>query len=145
MSGYDDGTFRPSQAITRADVVTMVVRALGTDYDPSHVYDTSSVTDVSGHPAENMIGYCIEKGIFSGYKDGTFLPEGTRLLAGDTILTSGLRSGGTATYPSGLVVGHVEEVRSDAGAMNEYAVLTPATDLGSLEQVFIIKSFDVVE
>lgn len=77
MSGYDDGTFRPSQAITRAEVVAMVVRALGTDYDPSHVYDTSSVTDVEGHSAQNMIGYCIEKGIFSGYKDGTFLPEGT--------------------------------------------------------------------
>ena len=75
----------------------------------------------------------------------TFLPEGTRLLAGDTILTSGLRSGGTATYPSGLVVGHVEEVRSDEGGMSDYAILAPATDLESLEQVFIIKEFDVVE
>ena len=75
----------------------------------------------------------------------TFLPEGTRLLAGDTILTSGLMSGGTATYPSGLVVGHVEEVRSDDSGMNDYAILVPATNLESLEQVFIIKSFDVVE
>lgn len=75
----------------------------------------------------------------------TYLPEGEQLLSGDTILTSGLVSGGTATYPSGLVVGTVESVRSDAGGMNDYAVLAPATDLSSLEQVFIIKDFDVNE
>lgn len=75
----------------------------------------------------------------------TYLPEGTQLLAGDTILTSGLRSGGTATYPSGLVVGYVEQMRSDDSNMNDYAILTPAAALDKLEQVFVIKSFDVVE
>lgn len=74
----------------------------------------------------------------------TYLPEDTQLLAGDTILTSGLVSGGTATYPSGLVVGYVEEVRSDDSGMSDYAVLTPATQLGTLEQVFVIKAFDMV-
>lgn len=74
----------------------------------------------------------------------TYLPQGEQLLAGDEILTSGLMSGGTATYPSGLLVGHVEQVRTDAGGMNDYAVLAPATDLESLEQVFIIKEFEVV-
>ena len=75
----------------------------------------------------------------------TYLPEGVQLLAGDAILTSGLMSGGTATYPSGLVVGYVEEVRSDDSGMSDYAVLTPAAQLGSLERVAIIKEFDVVE
>lgn len=75
----------------------------------------------------------------------TFLPEGAQLLAGDEILTSGLRSGESATYPSRLVVGSVSEVRSDPGGMSDYAVLTPAADLEALEQVFIIKDFDVVE
>ena len=94
-------------------------------------------------------GAAIVEGDFTLMGEGrlklSYLPEGTRLLAGDTILTSGLMSGGTATYPSGLVVGHVEEVRSDDSGMNEYAILAPATDLEDLEQVFIIKSFDVVE
>lgn len=75
----------------------------------------------------------------------TYLPEGTQLLAGDAILTSGLRSGGTATYPSGLVVGYVEQIRSDDSGMSDYAVLTPAAALDSLEQVFIIKDFEVTE
>ncbi len=71
----------------------------------------------------------------------TYLPENTPLLSGDTVLTSGLMSGGTATYPSGLVVGHVEQVRSDAGGMNDYAVLLPASDLDGVEQVFVITGF----
>jgi rod shape-determining protein MreC len=75
----------------------------------------------------------------------TYLPDGTQLLAGDTIVTSGLQSGGTATYPSGLVVGYVEQVRSDDSGMSDYAILTPAAKLDSLEQVFVIKDFDVVE
>jgi rod shape-determining protein MreC len=75
----------------------------------------------------------------------SYLPQDTRLLAGDTVLTSGLVSGGTAAYPSGLLVGYVAEVRSDAGGMSDYAVLTPAADLETLEQVFIIKEFNVVE
>ena len=75
----------------------------------------------------------------------TFLPDGVQLLAGDTILTSGLVSGGEATYPSGLVLGYVEQVQSEHSGMSDYAVLTPAADLDNLEQVFVIKDFDVVE
>ncbi len=75
----------------------------------------------------------------------TFLPDGEQLLAGDTILTSGLVSGGSAAYPSGLVVGYVEQVRPEYSGMSDYAILTPAADLDSLEQVFVIKDFDVVE
>lgn len=94
-------------------------------------------------------GAAIIEGDFALMSQGklklTYLPEGTQLLAGDTILTSGLRSGGTATYPSGLVVGYVEQMRSDDSNMNDYAILTPAAALDKLEQVFVIKSFDVVE
>ena len=75
----------------------------------------------------------------------SYLPEGTQLLAGDPVLTSGLMSGGTAVYPSGILVGYVEQVRSDEGGMSDYAVLAPAADLEALEQVFVIKDFDVVE
>ena len=71
----------------------------------------------------------------------TYLPEDAQLLAGDTILTSGLLSGGTATYPSDLLVGYVEQVRSDVSGMSDYAILTPATDLDSLEQIFVITGF----
>lgn len=75
----------------------------------------------------------------------SYLPEGAQLIAGDTILTSGLRSGETVTYPSDLIVGYVEEVRQEEGGMSDYAVVVPACSLGNLEQVFVITEFEIAE
>lgn len=91
----------------------------------------------------------IAEGDFSLMEQGrlklSFLPQGEQLLSGDTILTSGLQSGGTAEYPAGLVIGYVEAVRSDESGMSDYAILTPATRLDELEQVFVIKSFEMTK
>ena len=62
------------------------------------------------------------------------------LLGGDLVVTSGL--GGF--YPSGLVIGSVEEMQRDDSGASSYAVLVPKVDFDSLNQVFIIKSFDIV-
>ena len=48
-------------------------------------------------------------------------------------------------FPSGLVVGTVEAVFTDPSGMNRYAVVEPDVDLDSLVEVFVIKSFDIVE
>ena len=69
-----------------------------------------------------------------------YLPADCQLLAGDLVVTSGV--GGF--YPAGLVIGTVEEVQVDDSGSASYAVLTPEADFGSLVQVFIIKSFDIV-
>ena len=71
----------------------------------------------------------------------SYLPETSELMAGDQVLTSGL----SGMYPSGLVVGSIEELRTDASGMNRYAVIVPETELNNLEQVFVVTSFDVVE
>lgn len=71
----------------------------------------------------------------------SYLPENTELVAGDEILTSGM--GGV--YPPGLVAGSIESVHTDSSGMSRYAVVKPAADLGDLQQVFVIKSFDIVE
>lgn len=71
----------------------------------------------------------------------TYLPQDAELVAGDEVVTSG--KGGV--YPAGLMVGTVETVYSDPSGMTRYAVIAPKTDLSSLKQVFIIKSFDIVE
>ena len=55
-------------------------------------------------------------------------------------MTSGL--GGF--YPSGLVIGSVEEVQLDDSGAAAYAILEPKVDFGQLAEVFIIKSFDIV-
>ncbi len=69
-----------------------------------------------------------------------YLPADSRLLAGDLVVTSGV--GGY--YPSGLVIGTVDEVRLNDSGSAPYAILTPQADVSGLTQVAIIKSFDIV-
>ena len=69
-----------------------------------------------------------------------YLPAGCQLVAGDLVETSGL--GGY--YPSGLVIGSVAEIQKDDSGSASYAILAPAVDFDDLTEVFIIKSFDIV-
>ena len=66
-----------------------------------------------------------------------YLPADASLLGGDLVVTSGL--GGY--YPSGLVIGSVEEVQMDASGSTSYAILAPAVDFDELTEVFIVRSF----
>ena len=69
-----------------------------------------------------------------------YLPADCKLLEGDLVVTSGL--GGY--YPSGLVIGSVEEVLRDDSGSASYAIIVPRVDVNSLTQVAIVKSFDIV-
>ena len=71
----------------------------------------------------------------------SYLSADARLVSGDEVLTSGL--GGV--YPSGLVAGYVESLHTTPSGVEQYAVIEPAARLDELEEVFIIKEFDVVE
>lgn len=71
----------------------------------------------------------------------SYLPDGVELISGDIVLTSGRGE----MYPSGLVVGTVEEVGTDISGVSRYAVIEPSADLDHLTQVFVIKAFDIVE
>lgn len=71
----------------------------------------------------------------------TYLESPDELVSGDLVVTSGL--GGY--YPVGLTIGTVEELRTDADGLTQYAVVTPKAAIGSLTQVFLITDFDVVE
>ena len=69
-----------------------------------------------------------------------YLPADCTLLPGDIVVTSGLNG----YYPSGLVIGSVEESQVDDSGAASYAILIPETDLDSLTEVFVIKSFEIV-
>lgn len=71
----------------------------------------------------------------------SYLSAQAELVSGDEVLTSGM--GGK--YPSGLVVGTVEEVHTTPSGVEQYAVLEPAADLERLAEVFVIKDFEIVE
>lgn len=70
-----------------------------------------------------------------------YLPLDSGLMAGDEVLTSGRGE----VFPSGLVVGRVEQVAADDSGMASYALVRPDVQLEKLIEVFIIKEFDIVE
>ena len=71
----------------------------------------------------------------------SYLTGGNALVGGDLVQTSGL--GGY--YPSGLVIGTVEEVRTDDSGLTQYAVVKPKIQPKELVEVFIITSFEIVD
>ena len=71
----------------------------------------------------------------------TYLADGAQIFVGDDVLTSG--SGGA--FPAGLMIGTLTAVQTEAGGQIEYGIVQPQANLDSLVQVFIIKSFTVVE
>ena len=69
MEGYEDGSFKPNDKITRAEFTAVVAR-----YN-SLADMTSTFEDVIGHWAAGYIGSVTNKGWINGYPDGTFKPE----------------------------------------------------------------------
>ena len=91
-------------------------------------------------------GYtAVAEGSFSLMSQGklslTYLGTDPDVVSGDLIVTSGL----AGYYPSQLVIGYVEEVRSSDNGLSQYAVLRPEAELSGLTQVFIVTSFDIVD
>jgi len=74
VSGYPDGTYKPDQVVTRAEMAVIIVRALGlADYATG----TSSFSDMGGHWSNPYVAYATSLGIIAGYPDGTFRPDKT--------------------------------------------------------------------
>ncbi|MBE6940227.1 MAG: rod shape-determining protein MreC [Ruminococcaceae bacterium] len=71
----------------------------------------------------------------------SYLTGESSLIGGDLILTSGL--GGY--YPSDLVIGTVEEVKTDDSGLTQYAEIVPKVNLDRLVQVFVITDFQVID
>ncbi|AKJ64259.1 Rod shape-determining protein MreC [Kiritimatiella glycovorans] len=63
-----------------------------------------------------------------------FINKDVEVRRGDTVVTSGL--GGI--YPEGLVIGYVEEVRTDRSGLYQSAGVVPKADLGRLRFAFVL-------
>ena len=70
LSGYEDGTFRPNNAVTRAEFVTAVCKCFDNLSTGS-----AGFSDVSGHWAEGFINQAVAEDWISGFPDGTFRPD----------------------------------------------------------------------
>lgn len=72
IGGYPDGTFRPNEPITRAELVKIAVSFFKLADRPSI---ESKFTDIQGHWAQNYILFAAELGLVDGYPDGSFAPD----------------------------------------------------------------------
>lgn len=72
ITGYEDGTFKPNNNITRGEVATLLSRIY--DY-PNGTIQTSYKDVPITHWAYNAINNLSSLGVVKGYEDGTFKPN----------------------------------------------------------------------
>ena len=79
VTGYDDGTYRPTEPVDRAQMAVFVARAMaGGDAGVPPGPSTAFFPDVlTGHWAYKYVEYIHGEGIAGGYPDGTYRPEAT--------------------------------------------------------------------
>lgn len=63
-----------------------------------------------------------------------YLTEDSDIEAEDVIITSGLNR----TYPKGLLIGTVVDIGKEFSGLSRYAIIKPAVNLSSIEEVLII-------
>ncbi|WP_189011166.1 S-layer homology domain-containing protein [Paenibacillus marchantiophytorum] len=70
MRGYPDGTFRPSQSITRAEMASIIAVWKGLNETAA-----ASASDTQGHWGVQTIARVMAAGVMNGYPDRTFQPD----------------------------------------------------------------------
>ena len=76
INGYPDGTFKPANIVTRAEMAKMIIVALG--LEDFAVATTSPYSDMwQASWAQGFVSYATSLGIITGYPDGTFKPNQT--------------------------------------------------------------------
>ena len=65
-----------------------------------------------------------------------YLPSDAIIRNKDQVVTTG-----STVYPRNLIIGHVVDAGFDDTGVAKYALLEPAADVRSLEQVFIVTEY----
>ncbi len=78
ISGYEDGTFKPDDKITRAEVSTMIVAAINRTADAQGQMGNTKFADMNNEAKKWASGYvnvAVSEDIIAGFEDGTFRPD----------------------------------------------------------------------
>ena len=126
-------------AITESGAVVGVVSQVGSNYCVvTSVLDSS--LDISAIIASS--GYSgIVRGSYATGQTGMlrmdYLPSAAVVRNNDQVVTAG-----STVYPRNLILGNIVDWAMTDNGMAKYAILKPAADMDSLEQVFILTNFD---
>lgn len=76
INGYEDGSFRPENEITRAEMAKLLVVSIGLEAAAKVSKGNTRFSDVNEtHWASGYINVAAEYNIINGYPDGTFAPD----------------------------------------------------------------------
>jgi hypothetical protein len=73
IKGFDDGTFRPGEGLTRAQAAVLMIRATGVEPEPS--LDLPFTDIAADHWARPSIAAAVKAGYIKGFPDNSFHPE----------------------------------------------------------------------
>lgn len=126
-------------AITANGELVGLVSEVGTNYAViKSVLDSS--LEISATIAASGYNGMVKGGYTSDTPDllrMNYLPSSATIHINDQVVTTG-----STVYPRGLIVGNVVDAGFDDTGVAKYALLKPAADIGSLEQVFVVTSYD---
>ena len=118
-TGFEDGTFRPGDTVTRGQMATFLTRALDlAPWEEPESDDALPFPDIAGTTHEESILVVAQAGIAHGFEDGTFRP-GDAVTRGQmaTFLTRALDlPEGSATFPDTGGTTHEESIAAVAEA-----------------------------
>ena len=96
--------------------------------------EISATIASSGHSGMVQGGYTTG---LDGLLRMNYLPSSATIRNHDQVVTSG-----STIYPRNLILGHVVDAGFDDTGVAKYALLEPAADIRSLEQVFIVTEYN---
>ena len=138
--GEDLGIKAGMCAITANGELVGLVSEVGPNYSViKSVLDSSleisATIAASGYNGMVQGGYATG---LSGLLRMNYLPTSATIRNNDQVVTTG-----STVYPRNLILGYVVDAGFDDTGVAKYALLQPAADVGSLEQVFIVTEYDI--
>ena len=138
--GSNVGIQKDMCAITAYGEIVGIVSEVGVNYAEVKTVLDSSV-EISATIAASGHSGMVQGGYASGL-DGllrmNYLPSSATIRNRDQVVTTG-----STVYPRNLVLGYVVDAGFDDTGVAKYALLEPAADVRSLEQVFIVTQYNV--
>ena len=125
-------------AVTANGEVVGLVTEAGPNYaEVTTVLD--STLEISGTISTSGYNGMVSGGYISGNEtllQMNYLPSSAIIRNKDQVVTSG-----STVYPRGLIMGYVVDAGFEETGVAKYALLDPAADISSMEQVFIITDY----
>lgn len=125
-------------AVTANGAVVGLVTSVGTNWaEVTTVLD--STLEISGTIASSGYNGMVSGGYTSGNEtllQMNYLPSAAIIRNKEQVVTSG-----STVYPRGLIMGYVVDAGFEETGIAKYALLDPAAEISSLEQVFIITEY----